>query len=589
MSTTPKTLCEAFQLSAAADPDAVALRTVGGTQSITWREYAQRVRNIATGMAGLGIGRGDTVALMLTNRPEFNIVDTAAVHLGAIPFSMYNTNSSEQIAYLLKNSGCRLIICEQQFLERVRGAAGPEHRIIAIDGDTDNLAKLESAGNPGFDFDAAWQSVDSEDVLTLIYTSGTTGNPKGVEITHANVLEQVVTSLVAYGLRRGDRTTSYLPGAHIADRMAAHYVQLIHGTQVTTVTDIRQIVDALPDVRPTYWFAVPRVWDKMKVALEAAFAQQHGPKALLLRRALELGRSSARGEDLGLIDRAQLALLDRIVLSQIRAKLGFDDLRCAMSGAASVSPETLEFFMALGIKLSEVWGMSETAGVATGNPLDRVKVGTVGTALPGVEVRLADDGEVLVRSAIVMRGYRNDPARTAEVLDADGWLRTGDVATIDSDGYVKIVDRKKELIISAGGKNMSPCNIEDTIKSTCPLVGQAVAIGDARAYNTAMIVLDADVAAAYAQKHGIDSAASVLADDPRVVATIADGIAAGNAKLSRVEQIKRFRIVPEFWEPGGIEITPTMKLRRKPIAEKYAAEIAELYEPALVPGVHEPA
>lgn len=592
MTAEPRSLCEVFQRTAAVDPDGIALRTAGGAQTLTWRQYADRVRAVAAGLAAYGVGRADTVALMLTNRPEFHVVDTAAIHLGAIPFSMYNTNSVEQIVYLLENSASRVVVCERQFADKVRAAAGPARRIVVVDeadDHPDSLARLEAAGESGFNFDALWKAVSHDDVLTLIYTSGTTGAPKGVEITHANALAEVATVLGAYGVRRGDRITSYLPAAHIADRMASHYVQMFYGTQVTTVADARQIAEALPDAKPTFWFAVPRVWDKMRVALEAAFAEAPGPKARLLQLALALGRKRIGAQGLTLLDRLQYEVLDRVVLSKIRAKLGLDELRWALSGAASISPETLEFFRALGINVSEVWGMSETAGVATGNPLDGVKVGTVGPALPSVEVRLAEDGEVLVRGAIVMRGYRNDPDRTAEVLDADGWLSTGDVGTIDSDGYLTIVDRKKELIISAGGKNMSPCNIEDTLKSACPLIGQAVAIGDARAYNTAMIVLDTDVAAVQAKKFGIDGAAPVLAEDPRVIATIASAIAVGNAKLSRVEQIKRFRIVPEFWEPGGIEITPTMKLRRKPIAEKYATEIAELYEPALVPGVHEPA
>lgn len=588
MITQPKTLCEAFQRTAAADPDAIALRTVGDAQTLTWRQYAQRVRNAAAGMAAMGVKAGDTVALMLTNRPEFNIVDTAASHLGAIPFSMYNSSSPEQIAYLLKNSECKLIICEQQFLEKVRAAAGSEHQIITIDGDSQNLAELESAGSPGFDFDAAWQAVGPDDVLTLIYTSGTTGDPKGVELTHANVIEQVAAILTAYDVRRGDRYPSYLPAAHVADRVAAHYVQMIQGVQITTIPDPRTIAEALTDIRPTYWFAVPRIWDKMRAALELAFAQQQGPKAQLLQRALELGRRRARGANLGPIDRAVLAVLDRVVLSKIRAKLGLDQLRWALSGAASISPETLEFFMALGITVSEVWGMSEACGVATGNPLHRVKVGTVGTPLPGIEIRLADDGEVSLRGPMVMRGYRNDPVRTAEVLGSDGWLKTGDVATVDSDGYLRIIDRKKELIINAAGKNMSPSNIENTLKSSCPLIGQAVAIGDSRQYNTALIVLDPDVANAFAVKNSLASDAPNLAGNADLIAVIAAGIATGNAKLSRVERIKRFRILPVFWEPGGDEITATLKLRRQPITAKYTGEIEELYTASITPGVHEP-
>jgi len=524
-------------------------------------------------------------------------VDAAAIHLGAIPFSMYNTNSVDQIAYLLENSACRVVVCERQYLDKVRAAGGAVQHIVVLDGaDAESLSleQLASAGDVDFDFDASWRAVQPTDILTLIYTSGTTGNPKGVELTHSNLLAEARIVLSEFGIQRGDRYTSYLPAAHIADRMASHYAQMIHGTEVTTVSDPRKIVDALPDARPNYWFAVPRVWDKMKVALESAFAQESGLKGRLLSLALDVSRRRVReraaGRDLNAVDAALFLVLDRAVLSKIRAKLGFDELRWALSGAASISPDTLEFFMVLGIRVSEIWGMSETCGAATGNPLNRIKVGTVGTAFPGVEVRLAEDGEVLLRGPIIMRGYRNDPVRTAEVLDSDGWLCTGDVATIDDDGYLTIVDRKKELIISAAGKNMSPSNIEDTVKSACPLIGQAVAIGDSRQFNCALIVLDADAAAGYAAKSGLaDVTAVTLASDPKLIATVARGIATGNAKLSRVEQIKRFRILPEFWEPGGAEITPTMKLRRKPISEKYAAEIAELYEPTLGPSVHEPA
>lgn len=588
MSTEPKSLCEAFQRTAAVDPDGIALRTVGGAQTVTWREYAERVRSTAAGLAAMGIGRGDTVALMLTNRPEFHIVDTAAIHLGAIPFSMYNTNSPEQIAYLLKNSGSKLIICEQQFLEKVRAATGSAHQIVTIDGDSQNLAELESAGDPGFDFDVVWKTIGREDVLTLIYTSGTTGDPKGVELTHANVIEQVAAMLGAYEIRRGDRYPSYLPAAHVGDRVAAHYVQMIKGVQITTVPDPHKIAEALTDIRPTYWFAVPRIWDKIRTALESTFAEQRGPKARLLQLALKLGRKRARGEHLGPIDRTLLAVVDHVVLSKIRAKLGLDQLRWALSGAASIAPDTLEFFMALGINVSEVWGMSEAGGVTTGNPLGRVKAGTVGRPLRGLEIRLADDGEVSVRGATVMRGYRNDPVRTAEVLGSDGWLKTGDVATVDSDGYFTIVDRKKELIINAAGKNMSPSNIENTLALCCPLIGQTVAIGESRPYNTALIVLDPDSAKAFAAEFSIACDAPNLAENSDLIAIIAAGIAKGNTKLSRVEQIKRFRILPVFWEPGGDEITATLKLRRKPITAKYASEIEELYAASIAPGVYEP-
>ena len=265
------------------------------------------------------------------------------------------------------------------------------------------------------------------------------------------------------------------------------------------------------------------------------------------------------------------------MLSKIRTTLGLDQLKWAWSGAAAIAPETLEFFLGLGIDVCEIWGMSEISGAGTINPPGKAKVGSVGPPMPGIEVRLAEDGELLVRGDTVMSGYRKDPVKTAETIDADGWLHTGDVATIDADGYVTIVDRKKELIISSGGKNMSPSNIENTLKVTTPIASAITVIGDGRAYNVALVTLDPDAAAAYAEKAGVAPDPEALAQDPAVRALVQQGIDAGNAKLSRVEQVKKFEIVPSFWMPGGDELTPTLKLRRRPISEKYAATIERLY------------
>jgi long-chain acyl-CoA synthetase len=590
------TLCEEFQRTAKVDPEAVALRTVAGTQQITWREYAGRVRRIATGLASLGVGRGDTVALMMGNRPEFNLIDTAILHLGAGPFSIYNTNSAEQITHLLTNAESKVVFCEARFVDTIRAAGGPVETIVVIDAPVDGTLPLELVEErlaPGFDFDTSWKAVRPTDVATLIYTSGTTGNPKGVELTHANVLSQVEALSHVFDVKAGDRYLSFLPAAHIADRLAAHYMQIAHGTQVTTLDDPKNMASALADAQPTFWFAVPRVWDKLKNALELGFAEAHGPKAVLLKRARKLGHKKVEaiqgGPALSILEREELRVLDRVVLSKIRAKLGLQELRWALSGGSSIAPETLKFFLALGITVCELWGMSETSGTGLVNPpkLDEIKPGTIGKPLPGVETRIADDGELLIRGDIVMRGYRHDPERTAEALDADGWLYTGDVVTIDADGYVTIVDRKKELIINAAGKNMSPANIEGTLKTMCPLIGEAVTIGDGRPFNTALIVLDADAAAAYAAKRGLtDASAAALAVDPDLVQTILAGVAAANARLSRVEQIKRLRILPVFWEPGGVEITPTMKLRRRPISERYTHEINSLYADPVPTEVH---
>ncbi|WP_109509670.1 AMP-dependent synthetase/ligase [Nocardioides speluncae] len=580
-----ETLCGAFQKTAAIAPEAIALRTVGGAQALTWNEYRQRVRAIAGGLTSLGVRRGDTVALLLTNRPEFNLVDTAAMHLGATPYSIYNTLAPEQITYLLESADSRVVVTEAQYVDRIVKAGGSVEHVVVVDapdGDPAGLAALETTEPEDFDFEATWRAVTADDILTLIYTSGTTGNPKGVELTHAGMIAQLTGLDEVAEIRFGDRSLSYLPAAHIAERLSTHYVQLVRGAEITAVADVSLLLPALLDVRPTYWAGVPRVWEKLKVALEAGLAQASGPEAEVVGRAIELGYRNISG-DLSAEEQVEYAELDRLVLSRVRAKLGFDELRWGLCGAAPIATETLEFFMAIGIRALEIWGMSESGGAATINPLHAPRPGTVGTPVPGVEIKVADDGELLIRGVTVMRGYRGEPEKTAAALIGDGWLATGDIGTIDEEGYVRIVDRKKELIINAGGKNMSPANIERAAKGQAPLIGQVVAIGDLRPYNTALVALDPDAAAAYAEKCGLaDASAAALAEYPAVVEAVAASIAEGNQRLSRIEQIKRFSIVPSYWEPGTEELTPTMKLKRKPIAVKYADQIDRMY--AVVPG-----
>ncbi len=542
-------LCEAFQASVALGGDQVALRTPGGTQEITWQEYGERVRRLAEGLASLGVGTDDTVGIMLVNRPEFALVDTAALHLGAVPFSIYNTSSPEQIAYLFGNAGNTVVVTEQAFLPQVRAAGTGVETIVSVDGGegTLSLEELEARTVEGFDFEATWRAVTSEHVLTLIYTSGTTGPPKGVELTHGSMLAQLRGVQAVIPAHRGERSTSYLPSAHVADRWAGHYSAMAFGGTTTYVADPKAVVAALPEVRPTAWGGVPRVWEKIKAALEAK----------------------------GVTDPGALPEEHRVAVRQL---LGLDDVRFTVSGAAPIAPEVLEFFGALGVPICELWGMSEISCCGTINPPEDIRIGTVGKPIPGLEVRLGEDGELLVRGPQLMRGYRNQPEKTAETIDADGWLHTGDIATIDDDGYVTIVDRKKELIINAAGKNMSPANIEQVLKASHPLIGQAVVVGDRRPYNVALLVLDPDVCAAYAEQAGLpDGSTAALAEDPGVAQQIAEAVAAANERLSRIEQVKRYRVLGTDWLPGGDELTPTMKLKRRPIAEKYAAEIEALY------------
>jgi long-chain acyl-CoA synthetase len=584
------TMCEAFQLTAAARADQVALRTIHDGVSITFAQYRDRVRRLAGGLHALGVRRGDTVGFMLTNRPEFHLLDTAVMHLGATPFSIYNTSSVEQIAYLLADAGCRVTIVEAAFLEPMQRAiadTGTVEHLIVLDAEPERaitLAALERAGASAvLDFEATWRAVASDDVLTLIYTSGTTGPPKGVMLTHANELAQCRGIDAVAHPRLGGSIISALPHAHVADRGLSHYAQMYWGHTITSCPDLTQLFAHVADAHPTMFGSVPRIWEKLKAALEAGIAgEPDEAKRSATLEAIDVGLAKVRAEQAGQAVpddlRESYRRADAAILSKIRARLGLERCEWYVVGAAPTPLEVLEFFAAIGIPICEVWGMSELSSVATLVPRDNFRFGTAGPPIPGIELRLHEDGEVLVRGATVMAGYRNQPAKTAETIDGDGWLHTGDIGSLDEDGYLRIVDRKKELIINAAGKNMSPANIEQHLKSASPLIGQAMAIGDGRPYNVALIVLDPDASTVFAQRYGLDDPSPEdMAANEAVLRDLTDGVHRANSRLSRVEQIKRFTVLPCDWPPAGDELTPTMKLRRKPIAAKYAAEIDALY------------
>jgi long-chain acyl-CoA synthetase len=569
------TVAEAFQLTAQANPERVALRLKDEEFSMTWAEYGDKVRSLAAGLATLGLERGGALGIMLTNRPEFHFFDSAALHLGATPFSVYNTYAPEQIAYQVNDAGARIFVTEKAFLDRVKAVEGVEHLVVVDATGLDEaltIADVEAEGDPEFDFEAAWRAVQPEDVLTLIYTSGTTGPPKGVELTHANLIAAVQGFDQVISFPADGRVVSWLPMAHIAERIASHYLPIMSGFTTTCCPDPRQVVAYLPDVHPTWFFAVPRIWEKLKAALEAgAAAEQDETKRQATEWALEVGLKKVRLEQAGEEIPEELAQdyakADELVLSKIRARLGLDQIESVNVGAAPTPREVIEFFHAIGIPLAELWGMSETCGYGACNPPEKIKIGTVGPVSPGAEIKLADDGEVLIRGPVVMPGYRNQPEKTSEAIDEEGWLHTGDIGEFDDDGYLKIVDRKKEIIINAAGKNMSPANIEAKLKAASPLIGQAIAIGDARPYNVALITFDPDVAPGFIEQNGREAAE----------AEVQRGVDSANEQLARVEQIKKFTILDEDWQPGGDELTPTMKLKRKPIHDKYAAQIEELY------------
>jgi long-chain acyl-CoA synthetase len=585
------TIAEAFRITSSQRAGEVAVRTKDDEISWTWGELRERVDALAGGLHELGLRKGDTIALMLGNRPEFHLADLATMMVGATPFSIYMTYAPNQIEYVVSDAGARILITEQQFLANVLEARKTlpdlEH-VIVIDGDAPEgtlpLADVAARGaRAGFDVEASIAAMKPDDVLTLIYTSGTTGPPKGVELAHRNLLSAVAGIEEIVQFPEGARVISWLPNAHIAERAAHHYLPIVFGFQITTCPNPREIVSFLPSVRPHWFFAVPRIWEKLKAGLEAMVASQPQEQREKAQAALTAARRKVQleqaGEPVPEELAAAVAQADAEMFSGLRAMLGLDQVVAINVGAAPTPVAVLEFFHAIGLPLAELWGMSETCGGGAVNPPDRVKIGTVGPPTPGCELKLAEDGELLIRGGLVMLGYRGLPDKTAETIDGDGWLHTGDIATIDGDGYVKIVDRKKEIIINAAGKNMSPANIESTLKSASPLIGNAVCIGDAKPYNTALIVLDADFAPAWAAQNGIEDATlESLAGHEGVRTAIQEGVDAANAKLARVEQIKKFVIVEGDWLPGGDELTPTMKLKRKPIAEKYSAAIGSMYE-----------
>jgi long-subunit acyl-CoA synthetase (AMP-forming) len=582
------TVTEALRRTAANNPDIIAVRLPDDSVSLTWAEMLERVDAVAGGLAKLGAKRGDTVAIMLSNRPEFHIADLAVAMLGATPFSIYQTYPVEEIEYLMKDAAARAAIVEQAHLPamlEVRDRVPALEHIIVVDGEapdgTLSLAEVEGS-NTGFDVAAAAAEIEPDDVLTLIYTSGTTGKPKGVQLSHHNIMvsAKAVEQIVPFG--PGGRVISWLPAAHIAERMAHHYIPTIYAGTVTCAPNPREVVSYLPQVHPTWFFAVPRIWEKLKAGLEAMLhgqsEEQRKPMEDALAASIERVRLRQRKQPVPDELEARVKQADEQMFSKLREMLGLDQVSSVNVGAAPTPVEVLEFFHAIGIELAELWGMSETCGFGTCNRPGAVKIGTVGPPAPGTELKIADDGEVLCRGEFLMLGYRNAPEKTAEAIDADGWLHTGDVGELDEDGYLKIVDRKKELIINAAGKNMSPANIEAEIKSASPLIGQAVAIGDGRSYNTALVVLDTDYAPQWAKQQGLDGQSlEQLATEPKVSDAVQQAIDEANSHLARVEQIKKFTIVPGEWTPGGDELTPTMKLKRKPIGAKYEAEIESMY------------
>ena len=582
-------------------PEALALRRMrpdgSDVDEWTWARVGDESARLARAFGRLGLGAGDRALLFLRNRPEFHVADLGVLLAGGTPLSIYNSSPPEQIGFLASHSRARIAVVDDiGFLERLLKVRDelPDLRAVVVVDDPDGLAPADVLrfadllGDDPVDLDAAAAAARPDDLVTVIYTSGTTGPPKGVMLDHANVAWQLAGYSVLVGPQPGARSVSYLPMAHIAERMVTHYHWLWVRSEVTCCPDQTTLGAYLAAVRPTSLFGPPRVYEKMRAGIEAAVAAGGPDRVAGFAKAQQVGRQVAElraaDQPLPAALAAAWEQVDAAAFAPLRARIGLDRLRYCFAGAAPLPVDVLHFFRAIGLPFSEIYGMSENTGGMTWDPY-RVKPGTVGRPYPGTEVRLLDDGEVVCRGGIVSRGYLDDPERTAETFDADGWLHTGDIGRLDSDGYLSIVDRKKELIITAGGKNISPANIEARLKSL-PLVGQACVVGDSRPYLVALLVLDPDVAPLWARGEGLAAAdLASLAADPAVRAELERGVAEVNKHFSQVEGIKRFAVLADEWVPDSPQLTATMKLKRRGVLAAYADDIESLY--AAPPGAAE--
>ncbi|MCX2930675.1 AMP-binding protein [Mycobacterium sp. CVI_P3] len=585
----PATLCEAFDRTVGSIAGQTALRSAEGDTHYTYAEYRNAVADVASALYERGIRRHDTVVLMFENRPVFHIVDAAVMHLGAVACSIYNTSPAGDIAHIVASSGARIALCESGFAPRILTAA-PELEVICTDRGVAGTQCLDDlARATDFDFDAQWRAVEPDDVLTLIYTSGTTGKPKAVELTHRAIVAETFLVAEVLEFRSGDRVPSALPMAHAAQRWGTHYTGMALGLEVICVADLSTMGAHLIAIQPDIWGTVPRVLEKMVAALRTRLdAEPDAQKRALVASAVDIGQRYAKAQSDVRFSGGSIpsALAEQRagaepILAGLRAAIGLGRIRWLMVGAAPTAPHVHEYLSGLGLDIVEVWGMSELSSAATVNPPGAQKVGTVGRPLREVEVSLADDGEVLVRGPIAMRGYRGDPAATAAAVTADGWLRTGDLGVLDDQGYLSLVGRKKELIVNSAGKNISPAKVEAAIKAESPLIGSVMAVGDARPYLTALVVLDPDELVRVAAQNGLSaSEPEKLVETDTVRTAVAEAIDRANTQLARVEQIKTHTVLPRFWLPDSEELTPTLKLKRHVISQKYRDQIEGLYASA---------
>jgi long-chain acyl-CoA synthetase len=604
-----QTIVERFWERVRSHPDKRALRykDQGQWQDISWRDYGDKVKQAGKALIAHGFTHGDKMALLSLNRPEWHIADLACLSVGGATAPVYVTNSPEQVAYVVGHSESK-IACVQNNdqLEKIlktRSELPNLEKVVVFEGyqgdaDGDFVITWEdflAKGNQVDDatFDKAVADTKPEDLATFVYTSGTTGPPKAVMLSHANIWWTAIHSQqhIPIGDAERGRALSYLPLSHIAERMISHLLQVYYGTETWFAESLETLQSDLQDCKPTYFFGVPRVWEKFYAGIEAKMAQAdpNDRKTKLAKKAIEVGRKVAEAEQeaverggkmadakVGLGTKIQHAALDKLVLHKIREAIGLDECELALSAAAPLSPQLIWFFHSIGIRITEGYGQSEDNGPTTWNPPDAIKIGSVGTPLPGMEVKIAEDGEIIARGGNVMAGYYKDEKATKETVDSDGWLHSGDVGEFDQHNYLKITDRKKDLIITAGGKNIAPQEIENKIKFHS-LISQVVVIGDRRPFLTALITLDEEKAPSWGAENGVEGDVAAIAGHERTLKEIESAINEVNKNLAKVEGVKKFRVLERDFLQEENEITPTMKVKRKQINDIYGDVIEDMY------------
>jgi len=587
-----RTIADLLPKSVAAFGDAPAVMQKspsGNWETVSYTEVGAIVEKLALGLIDLGIEKGDKVSILANTRPEWTYVDYAALSAGAVVVPIYQTNSAEECQYVLENSDAKLVFVENDEqlakIAAVRDRLPKLEHVVLIEGDApENVIALDalrarSAGHTAQEWEARYSAVGPDDICTFIYTSGTTGPPKGCVISHGNYRAMLDMVQEASAVVPGEITYLFLPLAH----SFALLLQLgsfdIGATIAYWERDPLKIIPNLGEVRPTYFPSVPRIFEKIYMAATAAAEKEGGLKKRIFWWAIGVGTKvremERRGEKPGFLLSRQYKFADERVLSKIRNLFGGRVRQC-VSGAAPINTDILRFFDAAGVLVLEGYGMTETSTAATTSTPEDFKFGTVGRAFGGCEIKIADDGEVLIKGPNIFQGYYKNEEATEETV-VDDWLHTGDIGELDSEGYLKITGRKKDIIITAGGKNITPANLEAEIKQH-PLVSQCVVIGDRRPYLVALVTLDPEAAVAYAAENELDADPTALADDPKVKASIMSHVDQVNAKFARVEQVKKIKILPHDLSQETGELTPTMKVKRNVVAEKYAADIDALYE-----------